>query len=66
LFRVPLGYLLAQRLHLALFWVWSIMIVDHVTRAVWLSLAFKYGRWHERLGATRLARESDAPVADAA
>lgn len=65
-FRVPLGYLLAQRLHLGLFWIWSIMIADHVTRAVWLGLAFKYGRWHQRLGASRNARSSDTPVADAA
>jgi len=66
LFRVPLGYLIAQRLHLSLFWVWSIMIVDHVTRAVWLGIAFKRGRWQLRLGATRRARKSDALVADAA
>jgi putative MATE family efflux protein len=65
-FRVPLGYLCAELLHLDLFWVWSIMIVDHVTRALWLNHAFKYGRWHERVGvATR--RPSRAPrVADAA
>ena len=65
-FRVPLGYLLAQRLHLGLFWIWSIMIVDHVTRAIWLSFAFKHGRWDQRLGATRRSRKSNAPVADAA
>jgi putative MATE family efflux protein len=65
-FRVPLGYLCAQLLHLELFWVWSIMIVDHVTRAIWLSFAFKHGRWHERLGAAP-RRHSRAPrVADAA
>ena len=51
-FRVPLGYLSAQVLHLELFWVWSIMVVDHVSRAVWLRHAFKHGRWHEKLGAT--------------
>lgn len=65
-FRVPLGYLCAQRLHLALFWVWAIMVVDHVSRAVWLSFAFKHGSWYKRLGVGVRARESDAPVADAA
>ena len=65
-FRVPLGYLCAQRLHLGLFWVWAIMVVDHVSRAVWLSFAFKHGNWHQRLGAGVRARESEAPVADAA
>lgn len=65
-FRVPLGYLCAQLLHLELFWIWSIMIVDHFTRAVWLHFAFKHGRWHERLGAAT-RRHSRAPrVADAA
>lgn len=65
-FRVPLGYLCAQLLHVELFWVWSIMIVDHVARAVWLNHAFKHGRWHERLGAA-MRRQSRAPrVADAA
>jgi putative MATE family efflux protein len=65
-FRVPLGYLCAQLLQVELFWVWSIMIVDHVTRALWLSYAFKHGRWHEKLGAAT-RRPSRAPrVADAA
>jgi putative MATE family efflux protein len=65
-FRVPLGYLCAQLLHVELFWVWAIMIVDHVSRAIWLSHAFKHGRWHERLGAA-MRRHSRAPrVADAA
>jgi putative MATE family efflux protein len=65
-FRVPLGYLCAQLLHVELFWVWSIMIVDHVARAIWLNYAFEHGRWHERIGAA-MRRQSRAPrVADAA
>jgi putative MATE family efflux protein len=50
-FRVPLGYLVAQVLGLPLFWVWSIMVVDHVARAAWLSWAFRNGNWHSNLGA---------------
>jgi putative MATE family efflux protein len=49
-FRVPLGYLAAHVLHLDLFWVWSITICDHVSRALWLGHAFRSGRWQERLG----------------
>jgi putative MATE family efflux protein len=49
-FRVPLGYLSAQVFHLGLFWVWAIMVIDHLSRALWLHRAFKHGRWHQRLG----------------
>jgi putative MATE family efflux protein len=66
-FRVPLGYLSAQVFQLSLFWVWSIMIIDHVSRALWLSRAFKHGRWHERLGATtrgRYATKDRSPAAN--
>lgn len=49
-FRVPLGYLVARVFELDLFWVWSIMVVDHLARAVWLSCAFRFGSWHQRLG----------------
>jgi putative MATE family efflux protein len=51
LFRVPLGYLVAQVLALPLFWVWSIMVVDHLTRAIWLSWSFRHSDWHKNLGA---------------
>jgi putative MATE family efflux protein len=65
-FRVPLGYFAAQVFHVALVWVWAIMIVDHVSRAIWLYFAFKYGRWDQRLGAS-LQAEAPAPrVASAA
>jgi putative MATE family efflux protein len=45
LFRVPLGYLFAQLLHLALPWVWAIMLIDHLARAVWLLWSFQRGHW---------------------
>lgn len=50
LFRVPLGYLSAQVFHLGLSWVWSIMLIDHVSRALWLSHAFRHGDWDRKLG----------------
>ncbi|HEX2676999.1 MAG TPA: MATE family efflux transporter, partial [Polyangiales bacterium] len=56
LFRVPLGYLFSQVLHLGLFWVWAIMLVDHLARAIWLVLAFHFGDWHKSVGA-RLSRK---------
>jgi putative MATE family efflux protein len=63
--RVPLGYLSAQVLGLDLFWVWSIMIVDHMSRATWLVWAFYRGDWHANLGAA--VRPEDAErVASAA
>lgn len=65
-FRVPLGYLLAHVLHLELFWVWSIMIVDHATRALWLRYAFKHGSWDQRLGLTTRKQSTLPRVADAA
>ncbi|MET0386006.1 MAG: MATE family efflux transporter [Polyangiales bacterium] len=64
-FRVPLGYLCAQILGLDLFWVWSIMIVDHFSRALWLQHAFKHGRWHERVGVTTRSKRSEQRVATA-
>jgi Na+-driven multidrug efflux pump len=54
LFRVPLGYLFAQLLHLALPWVWAIMLIDHLARAVWLLWSFQRGHWQH--AATRLER----------
>jgi Na+-driven multidrug efflux pump len=65
-FRVPLGYLSAQVLHLSLAWVWSIMLIDHVSRAVWLSHAFRHGDWHLRLGTQTGAAGKRARVANAA
>jgi putative MATE family efflux protein len=50
-FRVPLGYLFASVLGLPLFWVWSIMLIDHLSRALWLSWAFHTSDWQARVGA---------------
>jgi putative MATE family efflux protein len=65
-FRVPLGYLVARVLGLELFWVWSIMVVDHVARAAWLSWAFRFGNWHTNLGAGVRANPNDERVRNAA
>jgi putative MATE family efflux protein len=44
-FRVPLGYLFAKVLVLPLFWVWSIMLLDHLSRAIWLAWSFHRFDW---------------------
>ena len=49
-FRVPLGYLATQVFSLPLFWVWSIMVVDHLARATCLTWSFRRGAWHKNLG----------------
>jgi putative MATE family efflux protein len=49
-FRVPLGWLFASVLGLPLFWVWSIMVVDHLSRAIWLSWSFQTCDWQARVG----------------
>jgi putative MATE family efflux protein len=49
-FRVPLGYLFASVLGLPLFWVWAIMVIDHLSRAIWLSWSFHTSDWQARVG----------------
>ena len=50
-FRVPLGYLFAEVWRLPLAWVWAIMLIDHLARALWLVWSFHVGPWHRALGA---------------
>jgi putative MATE family efflux protein len=64
-FRVPLGYVFGQVLHLALPWVWAIMLIDHFARAVWLLWSFHFGHWHRSLGAALQTDVEDEPVASA-
>jgi putative MATE family efflux protein len=61
-FRVPLGFLFAELLHLDLFWVWAVMLIDHLARAVWLVWAFHFGSWHLNVGSGRPARPMRADV----
>lgn len=50
-FRVPLALVAAKVLHVDIVWIWATVVFDHVTRALWLTWAFRRGRWAERLGA---------------
>lgn len=50
-FRVPLGYLFAEVWKLSLPWVWAIMLIDHLARAVWLVWSFHVGSWYRAVGA---------------
>jgi len=50
--RVPLGYLFSSVLNLPLAWVWSVLLLDHLSRAIWLSWTFRYGPWDQKLGDT--------------
>ena len=50
-FRVPLSFLFANVLALPLFWIWAIMVADHVSRAIWLGWAFHTSDWQARVGA---------------
>jgi len=49
-FRVPLAWLFAQNVTLDVIWVWGALIADHCARAVWMTLSFRGGHWHRRLG----------------
>lgn len=62
LFRVPLGYVFAKVLGLPLVWIWSLMLLDHLSRAVWLAWAFARGDWHKRVGLGVAGRRSSRPA----
>lgn len=47
-FRVPLA-LLGPGFHLDVMWVWAALIADHFARAVWLTIAFRRGRWQRKI-----------------
>jgi putative MATE family efflux protein len=44
-FRVPLAVFANQALDLDLVWIWSALLFDHLSRAIWLTAAFRGGRW---------------------
>ena len=64
-FRVPLGYLFAQVLALPLFWVWSLMLIDHLSRAIWLGWSFHTSDWQARVGASLRDTTADVSAARA-
>jgi putative MATE family efflux protein len=49
-FRVPLAWLVTKWLHADLVWVWAVLMLDHVARAIWLLWAFRRRDWSKRLG----------------
>jgi putative MATE family efflux protein len=52
-FRVPLAWVVANVLDVEkqqLVWVWAVLMLDHVARAVFLMWAFRRRDWSQRLG----------------
>ncbi len=49
-FRVPLAYVVTRWLGWGVVWVWAALVLDHVSRASWLTVAFWRGRWAEHVG----------------
>ena len=47
-FRVPLALLVAKVFHADVVWVWGTVVFDHVTRAIWLTWAFRRERWAQK------------------
>lgn len=47
--RVPLAMLCANVLKTGIHWVWAVLVLDHVARVIWLFVAFRSGRWLDRL-----------------
>lgn len=48
--RVPLAFAVA-RLEMDVVWMWLVLVVDHVARALWVSASFARGRWRRRAAA---------------
>ncbi|MFQ5699003.1 MAG: MATE family efflux transporter [Myxococcota bacterium] len=46
--RVPAAFVLARVLELDVVWVWMPLIGDHILRSIWMSWAFRRGRWKTR------------------
>jgi len=44
-FRVPVAYLAAVVFEAPLAWVWSAILFDHLSRAIWLTITFRRGTW---------------------
>ena len=61
-FRVPLAFLFSKVLGWSVTWVWAALVTDHLSRAIWMTGAFRLGRWARNTGAA-LGRPapSDAP-----
>ena len=49
--RVPLALLFVHVLSLDVIWVWLTLVIDHLARAIWITWAFRRGRWLRGSGA---------------
>jgi putative MATE family efflux protein len=47
--RVPVAFLFAKVLVLPLVWVWAALILDHVSRCLWLAVTFRRGAWRQHI-----------------
>lgn len=47
-FRVPLAVLFSRVLGFPVVWVWAALVLDHIARALWLTLAFRREGWRAR------------------
>ena len=45
--RVPVAILIAGVFELDVVWIWATLILDHISRALWLGFSFVRGRWSE-------------------
>ena len=52
LFRVPLAWLAATVFEGPLLWIWLVLILDHLTRAAFLTWAYRKGTWLARIRAS--------------
>jgi Na+-driven multidrug efflux pump len=48
--RVPLAFALAWILRAELVWIWSVLLLDHLARSLWLLRSFRRGAWRATLG----------------
>jgi putative MATE family efflux protein len=46
-FRVPFSFLASEVTQLGLVAVWAVLILDHVSRAAWLLVSFRRGKWQD-------------------
>ncbi len=52
-FRIPLAYLAVPERGATVLWVWAALALDHLARAIWLSTAFRRGKWRVRAAQAR-------------
>jgi putative MATE family efflux protein len=55
-FRLPIALFFARVLSLDVVWVWGTLVLDHLTRAVWMVWVFQRGGWRRSSGVEILRR----------